>query len=190
MGSYQAIAGYEPTPRVTDHAAIDLDMDIILQTLGTEFNDAFDIVAGIYSQGGNSKSYAKLTLNQPVTQVIEKGTNVQGGNGNNEVVLGKVLEKVNIVDSVLKFQYETSDNQKNYVKCRVGALPVENQDTRGCLKILETFNSVTPRLILITYTINPLIISTNVPLKNSHLLLLIKCKIVLADALTPTLNNF
>lgn len=132
--SYQAIAGYEPTSRVTDHAAIDLDMDIILQTLGTEFNDAFDIVAGIYSQGGNSKSYAKLTLNQPVTQVIEKGTNVQGGNGNNEVVLGKVLEKVNIGDSVLKFQYETSDNQKNYVKCRVGALPVENQDTRGCLK--------------------------------------------------------
>merc|ERR1712048_958453 len=112
--SYQPIAGYEPTSRVTDHAAIDLDMDIILQTLGTEFNDAFDIVTGIYSQGGNSKSYATLTLDQPATKEIEKGTSLRGGNGSKGIVMGKLLEKLNIGDSLLKFQYETSENQRNY----------------------------------------------------------------------------
>ena len=68
-GSYDKIAGYAPGSQVTDHNAVDLDQKVMEDHLKAgDFAKAMDV----YEQGGNSKSYAELTV-PATTKVIKKG---------------------------------------------------------------------------------------------------------------------
>ena len=61
-GSYDRIAGYAPGSQVTDHNAIDLDQKVMETHLEAKTADGFAKALNVYDYGGNSKSYARLTI--------------------------------------------------------------------------------------------------------------------------------
>jgi len=115
--SWATIAGYAPGSKVTDHNALDLDQKAI-ELLFKESAINYGQVSDIYSQGGNSKAYARFTVN-PLTASLSKGDRVIGGTS---FVEGKVYADYSAGDTEIKVSYKVSDNQQSYVSCKVGAL--------------------------------------------------------------------
>ena len=133
--SFDRIAGYEPDSQVTDHAAIDLDQAAIMNQLDLGTEAAFETAQEIYNKGGNSKSYAQLTLDEPLTVAIAKGTIITGIDSNGQAVTGKAYTDAKVNDQIIQVQYKTLDNQMNYVNCQVGALALAGPgatNTEGC----------------------------------------------------------
>merc|ERR1712176_511226 len=85
----------------------------------------------IYSEGAFSKSTAEVTLTAPLPFAVSKGTPVMGVGADGNQVAGKAFEDTVAGATIFRVQYQTSDSQKNYVNCQVGANPVPN--TEGCL---------------------------------------------------------
>jgi len=133
--SYEKVAGYEPGSQVTDHCAIDLDQKSLEGALGGGTDDSFDAAMKVYTEGGNSKSYAlvSLTGEDGLTEAVEKGTEIKGKNADGGDVAGKAYSDYDAGTKEIKVQYKTSDVQSQYVKCKVGGLPSADQDMSGCL---------------------------------------------------------
>jgi hypothetical protein len=129
--SLEKIAGYEPLSSVTDHNAIDLDQEAMEQQLSLQNDDAFVQARKIYSEGAYSKSVAEVTLNAPLPMDVEKGTEIMGVGADGNQVAGKAYADNALGATSIIVQYQTSDSQKNYVACQVGASTTPN--TEGCL---------------------------------------------------------
>jgi len=114
--SWSTIAGYAPGSKVTDHNALDLDQKA-LELVLSESPINYTRVENIYSQGGNSKSYAHFTgLSSALT--AGKGDKVVGGTSSVE---GKMYSAASGVTDI-KVAYTTSEVQSTYVSCKEGAL--------------------------------------------------------------------
>jgi hypothetical protein len=127
----EQIAGYEPLSVVTDHNAIDLDQEAMEQQLSLGNEDAYAQALRIYSEGAYSKSVAEVTLSEPLIMDVEKGTDIFGVGSDGNQVAGKAYEDNAAGATALIIQYRTSDSQKDYVSCQVGASTTPNTD--GCL---------------------------------------------------------
>jgi len=128
--SREQIAGYEPLSAVTDHNAIDLDQEAMEQQLSLANADAYSQALRIYSEGAYSKSVAEVTLTAPLPIDVEKGTTIMGIGADGNQVAGKAYEDNAAGATSIIIQYRTSDSQKNYVTCQVGASTSPN--TQGC----------------------------------------------------------
>ena len=115
---------------MTDHCAIDLDQAAIETQLALRTPESFIAAKKIYNDGGNSKSYAEVTLTTPLTAELRKGDEIIGKNAKGNSVGGKAYKDFDSGESLIKVQYTTTDIQENYVQCQVGALVEPN--TRGC----------------------------------------------------------
>ena len=137
--SFERIVGYQPTTQVTDHAALDLDQQIMEQqlALGNLIN-----ARNVYEQGGHSYSFAQIKLfNSPSGANWPVGTRVFGLTEDGQEVSGSLFLPVQWtppsngqtyqvnVDVV----YTTSDIQEVYVDCQVGGLYTSGKANRnGC----------------------------------------------------------
>ena len=130
--SYEKIAGYQPKSQITDHAAIDLDQAAIETLLADGTDQSFAGAQSIYLQGGNSKSFATITLSTPLIGSVAKGAEVVGKDTTGAEVRGKMYESYDAGSTAIKIQYQTSDIQDSYVGCQEGALPASAQQTSGC----------------------------------------------------------
>jgi len=119
--SFEQIAGYEPNSQVTDHNAIDLDQEAMEEQLSLANAEAYENALAIYSQGAYSKSVAKVALTAPLASDVSKGTKIMGRDADGNQVAGKAYEDNAAGATSLMVQYQTSDSQKNYVGCQVGA---------------------------------------------------------------------
>merc|ERR1711935_1223249 len=128
--SFELIAGYEPLSQVTDHNAIDLDQEAMEAQLALANDDAYTVAKAIYEEGAFSKSVATVTLSAPLAADVTKGTAFEGVNAAGDTVLGKAYEDNAAGATSVIIQYKTTDSQKNYVGCQVGANP--NPVTDGC----------------------------------------------------------
>lgn len=128
--SLELIAGYEPLSQVTDHNAIDLDQEAMEQQLALANEEAYSAAKRIYEEGAFSKSVATVTLSAPLAIDVEKGTPFMGVDADGNQVAGKAYSDNAAGASKVVIQYKTSDSQKNYVGCQVGANPSPNTD--GC----------------------------------------------------------
>jgi len=115
--SYAAIAGYKPGSKVTSHNAIDLDQKALELALAQSTID-YTLVKNIYSQGGNSKTYAEFTV-PPLTTALSKGDAVRGKTSG---ATGKLYASFAKMMTTIKVAYSTSDTQASYVSCKGGAL--------------------------------------------------------------------
>jgi len=129
--SRDQIAGFEPLSQVTDHNAIDLDQEAMEQQLALGNVDSYAAARRIYEEGAYSKSVAEITLATPLPNNVEKGTIIFGNGADGNQVAGKAYEDNAAGATRLIVQYQTSDSQKNYVNCQVGAAVSPNLD--GCL---------------------------------------------------------
>jgi len=128
--SYELIAGYSPDSQVTDHCAIDLDQAAIYKQLAVGTPNSFQNAQKIYNNGGNSKSYAEVTLTVPLTAKLLKGDKIVGKSAEGIDVGGKAYMDYDSGESLIKVQYTTTDIQERYVQCQVGALMEPNM--KGC----------------------------------------------------------
>jgi len=129
--SREQIAGFEPLSQVTDHNAIDLDQEAMEQQLAFGNVDSYAAARKIYEEGAYSKSVAEVTLASGLPNNVEKGTIIFGASVDGNQVAGKAYEDNAAGSTRLIVQYQTSDSQKNYVNCQVGASTSPNLD--GCL---------------------------------------------------------
>eukprot|EP00569_Conticribra_weissflogii_P009444 CAMPEP_0171358864 /NCGR_PEP_ID=MMETSP0879-20121228/261_1 /TAXON_ID=67004 /ORGANISM="Thalassiosira weissflogii, Strain CCMP1336" /LENGTH=553 /DNA_ID=CAMNT_0011864979 /DNA_START=241 /DNA_END=1902 /DNA_ORIENTATION=- len=130
--SYEKVAGYAPGSQVTDHCAIDRDQAALEAELAKKTPEAFENALRIYKEGGNSKSYAQVTLTTPLSTFIGAGTVILGRNAEGNEVAGKAYEDYQAGTSVIKIQYATTDIQETYVECQVGALAEADRNLSGC----------------------------------------------------------
>jgi hypothetical protein len=126
--SFERIAGYQPTSQVTDHAALDLDQQMMEQQL-----KAGKLITGrnVYEQGGHSYSFAEIKLvNTPSGANWPAGTQVFGLSESGQEVTGSLLVQVQwtppangqVYEVNSLVLYKTSDIQEVYVDCQVGGL--------------------------------------------------------------------
>eukprot|EP00965_Chrysotila_dentata_P207958 6184425-Pleurochrysis_carterae.AAC.1 len=130
-----ALAGYLPQSPVTDHSTIDLDQAAFEAALPDQAQTAFDAAVSIYTLGGNSKSYAVLTLASQLTSEVPQGTEVYGFAANGARVNGTVYETASAGASSLEVQYivgSTLAPGGGATTCRVGGLV--NRVTDGCFR--------------------------------------------------------
>lgn len=87
----------------------------------------------VYTSGGNSESFAVLTLTGSLTAAIPVGTVVAGLNSAGGAVTGVTYEDALSGTSTLKFRYNVGPD---ILPCAVGGLTVTN--TTGCkLRVFE-----------------------------------------------------
>jgi hypothetical protein len=93
--------------------------------LGTESDAAFDLAKAIYEQGGNSKSYAEITV-PALTTKVNKGDALSGVTSAGLPVTGTAYDEADVGATLLQFQYDTTSDQASYVNCQVGGLVEKN----------------------------------------------------------------
>mmetsp|Transcript_21404 Transcript_21404/g.33590 ORF Transcript_21404/g.33590 Transcript_21404/m.33590 type:complete len:541 (+) Transcript_21404:54-1676(+) len=130
--SYEKVATYSPGSQVTDHCAIDRDQRALEIELARKTNESWQNAQQIYLQGGNSKSYALITLSEPLRSDVPKGTKVFGTNAAGNEVAGKMYSTTTSGSVTVKIQYATTDLQDSYVQCQVGALVGDDVNLSGC----------------------------------------------------------
>lgn len=118
---------------MTDHCAIDLDQQAIELELVKRTEQSLQAAGRIYMQGGSSKSYAEITLTTPLVSAVQKGTAMSGVTVDDVETVGKAYDNIPAGNTTVRMQYQTSDDQSNYVQCAVGALPTIARITAGCL---------------------------------------------------------
>jgi len=153
--SFEKIAGYEPLSPVTDHNAVDLDQEAMEGQLALANDESYAAALAVYQDGAFSKSVAVVTLNAPLAVDVSKGTPIIGVSADGTVVQGKAYEDNAAGATEILIQYKTTDSQKNYVGCQVGANPEPNIE--GCF---APSGSMTVELdggaATVTYTYTPL----------------------------------
>lgn len=115
-----------------EQAGIAADQVAIEEECGKGTTDGLASAFKVYSQGGHSKSYANLTLGEPLESIIIKDTGLSGVNEAGDAVVGKAMQNHSVGDTWISFQYDTSDSPDAYVTCRVGGLPSGLVETSGC----------------------------------------------------------
>lgn len=115
--SWSTIASYAPGSKVTDHNALDLDQKALELLLSGATID-YAQVRDIYTQGGNSKSYASFTV-PSLAAALGKGDKVVGSSSGVE---GKMYDAAGVGATEIKVAYKTSEVQQSYVSCKGGAL--------------------------------------------------------------------
>lgn len=123
---------------MTDHAAIDLDQAAIEEQLALHTSQAFTLAQSIYNEGGNSKSYAVLTLTTPLTSSVLKDASIVGLSADSKEISLKAYEDYPSGSGVIQALYSTTDIQASYMECQVGGLVTKN--TVGCLMQDGTVN--------------------------------------------------
>merc|ERR1712106_426415 len=100
--------------------------------LGTSTEEDYLIATDIYSMGGNSKSYAAISIT--LTADVAKGTEIKGKAMDGNSVMGKAYSDYASGATMIKVQYPTSAVQDGHLKCKVGGLIPADQVTTGCLE--------------------------------------------------------
>jgi hypothetical protein len=135
--SFNRYAGYMPTTKVTDEAALDLDQhDFNLELSERRIKEGLVM----YTQGGHSGSYAILSIsNAPAgsEDTYLKGTEVIGRSSFDEVVRGTLRKDVTLDSqdevNLIEVLYDVNGTQSNYVGCQVGGLStLERANRDGC----------------------------------------------------------
>ena len=99
--------------------------------------ESYIAALALYTQGAFSESVAEVTLATPLSGGIQKGTRILGLNNDGNQVVGLAYEDYASGATNIVVQYRTSDSQKNYVDCQVGASLSPNTD--GCFAATGTF---------------------------------------------------
>jgi cyanophycinase-like exopeptidase len=116
---------------------MDLDQKA-METQNSLSTDAgFANAKNIYINGGNSGSYAEVTLAVPLTQTITVGTAITGVSATASIVTGVAFEQAAAGATTLKVRYTVG---VDVAPCAVGGLQATS--TAGC-KSNVTVTSVT-----------------------------------------------
>lgn len=129
----QLIAGFEASTDVSDVSELDLDQKALVDLSSNFTAGAFADAKKVYTEGGNSESYATLTLAAPLAFSVSIGTIILGFNDASALVAGVAYEEASAGSTTLKFKYAV---EVGVLQCSVGGLHKSN--TTGCLAATGT----------------------------------------------------
>lgn len=112
--------------------AISYDQTIVESLLAIRTEQSFDQARRVYSEGGNSKTIATLTLAGGLGVNIAKGTKLTAKGFDGRDVVGFSENSAVVGATTIQFRYPTTDNMQNHLDCRVGGLPAPEQILAGC----------------------------------------------------------
>lgn len=112
--------------------AISYDQTILESLLAANTVQSFDQARLVYSQGGNSKSIATLTIAAGLPFNVAKGTRLTAEGLDGRQVVGTCETSAVAGSTTIAFRYPVSTNVQNHLDCRVGGLPFSQQITAGC----------------------------------------------------------
>ena len=136
--------------------AIDLDQEALEVQLALKTTDGLAAAKRIYTEGGYSKSYARVMLTTALGAEVPKGTSITGVSASGPAVLGKALATTAMGSMTLDIQYVTTSDQATYVDCQVGGLATPN--TNGCFAPSGSLTITDSNGVAVSvgYTYNPL----------------------------------
>jgi hypothetical protein len=111
---------------------IDLDQKIMEEQVGFLNADSFAVAQKIYEQGGNSKSFATLTLTSPLETAATVGVALNGETDAGTEAYGTAYEAAASGATELKVLYTLSKEIESATACRVGGLPTTSTIMTGC----------------------------------------------------------
>ena len=114
-----------------DYCAIDKDLYVIQEQLAYQTEEGLEAARLVYTEGGNSKSYAEVTLTSATTADIAEGDAISGVDDAGSAVSGTAYADYPAGTTTLWVLYDVPEIQADNVKCKVGALPEPILD--GCL---------------------------------------------------------
>jgi len=143
--SFQSLEGYEPKTNIADHAAgVAIDQSMIAVFVGLNNEPAFQAARDVYEHGGNSQSYAEITLVNPLPQSVVKGTEMTFDKDDGTTLYGTAYESYDANVLTIGFLYGTGESYDQHVNCKVGGLPSDLQVTSGCITMEDNgSNTVT-----------------------------------------------
>lgn len=106
---------------------MDLDFKAMVDLSSNFTAEAFASAKKVYVEGGNSESFATLTLAAPLALTVSVGTTIIGVTEASVAVIGLAYEEALAGSTTLKFQYAI---EASVLPCSVGGLPKSN--TTGC----------------------------------------------------------
>ena len=98
--------------------------------MGIGSKDSFVAAEKIYEFGGNSLSYAALTIPNGLPFSVSKGTAITGKSSSGANTYGIAYSDADSGSNSLEVAYKTTEFQDSYVSCQVGALVTPNVE--GC----------------------------------------------------------
>lgn len=106
---------------------MDLDQKALVDLSSNFTAGAFANAKKVYTEGGNSESFATLTLTVPLAFTVSIGTVILGLNDASVLVAGVAYEEAVAGSTTLKFKYAI---EADILPCSVGGLQKSN--TTGC----------------------------------------------------------
>lgn len=106
-------------------ASIDLDQQLMEKYLDAHTDEGFDVARDVYQKGAFSRSYAKVTLEKPLTVDVKQGATVRGFNVRGEPMTGTLRRSYKSAEmkKQLDVLYEMDDDEDPTTGCYVGANP-------------------------------------------------------------------
>ena len=159
------LVGYQPASSMFDQSRIDLDMAMMnslladIETAAAFPSEMYD-ASRIYSNGAFSKSYASVSLKDPLPLDLPDGTPLVATRNEDYdgTVLGLVLDDTPKGSTSLKFQYDFfADTNSTALSCYVGGLAKGDAFVEGCLALngtisVDTRNENTVPIITMAYS--------------------------------------
>ena len=113
--------------------SIDLDKKAVNELLAVNTADSFLKARKLYREGGHRRSYATLTLTEPLGFAFKKDDHFFfGKTAQGKVVTGNAYEDYVINSTKIGIHYTRIDDQVTYQICTVRALPTGKMNLAGC----------------------------------------------------------
>lgn len=100
--------------------------------LAGQTEEMLDAAQLVYKEGGNSKSFAVLSITGGLSQNIAAGTKLTATGKDERSVVGTALVTANSGEPTVSFKYPVTDTGDDHLDCRVGGLPENEHVTDGC----------------------------------------------------------
>lgn len=124
---------YLVIPYSRSQAAVSFDQTVMESLLAGQTQGAFDQAQFVYEDGGNSKSFAILSIPGGLPRDVLAGTKLTARRQDGAVdVVGAAADNYSAGDLTLEFSYPISSDQEDHLECRVGGLPENEIMERGC----------------------------------------------------------
>jgi len=135
---------------------MDLDQEAMEQQLSLANEDSYASARRIYEEGAFSKSVATVTLVTGLPRDVPKNTPIMGIGSDGNQIAGVAYADNAAGQTSFIVRYRTSDSQRNYVNCQVGASV--NPNLEGCFAASGTFTIDGGSTV--DYSYNPLMDNT------------------------------
>lgn len=155
LASSNKIFEYQPITKVVDDSAIDLDQKDIIINLNRDNSEGFKYAKSLYGSGGHSKSFALLSLDEPLSTIVPKDTEVSSINSSDgNTIKGKVFKDARQHDTSIYVSYNNDDNDHSN-RCMVGAGGMDPVND-GCFSFTGNLNIHTTKPITASYYYDPI----------------------------------